>query len=503
MRFRVPHRAFARPRLPRARARARIQRVRPRAECPEIATAALVPTLASARAAPTDLPMNEASTVVIVGAGFGGLTAARALRGAPVHVTVVDRTNHHLFQPLLYQVAMAGLSPAEIAAPIRGVLSQDENTDVMLAEVVDFDLARKKVLLVDGELAYEWLIVAAGARTSYFGHAQWERVAPGLKTVEDATEIRRRVLTTYELAEREADAARRRELLTFVVVGAGPTGVELAGALAELARTVLARDFRAIKPHGARVVLVEGGERVLPAMPPDLSRRAREQLEELGVEVRLDARVSDVDEHGVTLGGERVLAATTVWAAGVAPSPLAEKLGAPRDRQGRVVVGRDLSLPAHPEVFVLGDMARVEQDGQPLPGLSPVAMQQGRYVARAIALDIGGEPREPFRYRDKGSMATIGRSRAVAESGRLHLSGLIAWLAWLFVHVFYLIGFRNRTVVLFTWAWSYLTYRRGARIITPRTWAPHSSAPLPRPLIRAQKADGTTRPEHPPELAPP
>jgi NADH dehydrogenase len=417
--------------------------------------------------------------VVIVGGGFGGLNAAKDLRRAPVRITVLDRTNHHLFQPLLYQVAMAGLSPAEIAAPIRGVLAHQENATVQLAEVVGVDLANKQVLLADGKVGYDFLVLAAGARTSYFGHPEWEDAAPGLKALEDATEIRRRVLTAFETAERSDDEEARRELLTFVVIGAGPTGVELAGALGELARTVLASDFRAIRPREARIILLEGGTRVLPTMPPDLSQRALEQLEEMGVEVHLEAKVTTIDARGVELQGDgRIDARTILWAAGVAPTPLAKSLGVPLDRQGRIIVGDDLSLPSHPEVFVIGDMAHVEQDGAPLPGLCPVAIQQGQAVATTIVRDIIGEPREPFRYWDKGTMATIGRSRAVVESGRVHLSGFLAWLAWLFVHILYLIGFRNRAVVLLTWAWSYLTYRRGARLITPRTWAPHASLPL-------------------------
>jgi NADH:ubiquinone reductase (H+-translocating) len=391
-----------------------------------------------------------------------------------VRVTVVDRTNHHLFQPLLYQVAMAGLSPAEIAQPVRAILSENENTRVVLAEVSRVDLAKREVVLTDGEpLAYDTLILATGARTAYFGHPEWERYAPGLKALDDAVEIRRRVLLAFEHAEREVDEARRRELLTFVVIGAGPTGVEMAGALAELARKTISDDFRAIRPSDARVILVEGGDRVLPAMPTDLSERAREQLHEIGVELRLGVRVTNIDEHGVELGDERLTSATVVWAAGVEATPFTRTLGVPLDKSGRVVVGKDLSLPGHPEVFAIGDMARFEQDGAPVPGVSPVAMQQARFVAETITREQRHQPRLEFRYHDKGSMATIGRSRAVAQAGKIHLSGFIAWLAWLVIHIWYLVGFRSRLVVVITWAWSYVTYRRGARLITARTWEPH------------------------------
>ncbi len=417
----------------------------------------------------------ERPHVVIVGAGFGGLTAAKAMARMPVRVTVVDRTNHHLFQPLLYQVAMAGLSPAEIAQPVRAILSRQENSRVVLAEVARIDLDARAVHFTDGDaVAYDHLLLATGAKTAYFGHPEWEQFAPGLKALDDAVEIRRRVLMAFERAEREADEARRRELLTFVVIGAGPTGVEMAGAVAELARKTVSEDFRAIRPSDARVVLVEGGDRVLPAMPTDLSERAREQLAELDVELRLGVRVTNIDEHGVDLGGERLVSATVVWAAGVEATPLTRTLGVPLDKGGRVLVGRDLALPGHPEVFAIGDMIRFEQDGAPLPGISPVAMQQARFVAETLARELANQPRLEFRYHDKGSMATIGRSRAVAQAGRIHLSGFIAWLAWLTVHIWYLIGFRSRLVVIITWAWSYLTYRRGARLITARTWEPHS-----------------------------
>jgi NADH dehydrogenase len=408
--------------------------------------------------------------VVIVGGGFGGLTAARALRRAPVQVTLIDRTNHHLFQPLLYQVASAGLSPADIASPIRSILARQKNTRVLLAEAARIDLGAKKIVLTDGELAYDYVILAAGMKTNYFGHDDWEPYAPGLKNLEDAIEVRRRVLLAFERAERETSEARRKQLLTFVVIGGGATGVETAGAFSELSRFVLDKDFRAIRPAETRVVLVEAGDRVLPAFPDDLSASARKQLESLGVEVRTGAKVTAITDDGVELGSERIPASTVVWGAGVSVTPLAKTLGVPLDRQGRVIVAKDVSIPGHPEAFAIGDMAHFDQDGQPLPGLSPVAMQQARSVAKSIRATIAGEPRKPFRYVDKGTMATIGRSRAVAEAKGIHMSGLIAWLAWLFVHIWFLIGFRNRVIVMFEWFWSYVTYKRGARLITGQRW---------------------------------
>jgi len=408
--------------------------------------------------------------VVIVGGGFGGLLCAQGLADADVDVTVVDRTNHHLFQPLLYQVAMAGLSPAEIAAPIRGVLSAQENTRVLLAEVSGVDLDGRRVRLEGGDaLEYDWLVLAVGAKTSYFGHEEWEAHAPGLKTIDDALEIRRRVLVAFERAEMTTDDAERERLLTFVVIGGGPTGVELAGAIAELAHNVLDHDFRTIDPEKARVVLVEAGPRILAAFPEELSESAKEQLAELGVEVET-GRVTTIDEGGVELDGTRRVAARTVlWGAGVRGTRLAETLGVPLDKMGRVIVERDASIPGHPEAFAIGDMAHLEEaPGKPLPGLCPVAMQQGRYVAEVIARAKAKGDREPFAYVDKGTMATIGRSRAIAMTGRMRLRGFLAWLAWLFVHLLFLIGFRNRFVVLFTWAWSYFSYKRGARLITER-----------------------------------
>ncbi len=407
------------------------------------------------------------SRVVIVGAGFGGLAAARALADAPVQLTVVDRRNHHLFQPLLYQVATAALSPGDIAYPIRSVLRHQANASVILADVVGIDVARREVRLADGSLPYDFLIVAAGAGHAYFGHDAWEKDAPGLKTLEDALEIRRRILLAFETAERESDPAVRRDLLTFVIVGGGPTGVELAGAIAEISRHVIVSDFRSIDPREARIVLVEAGPRLLPAMLPASSETAAATLARLGVEVRVGTPVTDVDARGVSVGGERLGARTVVWAAGVAASPLARSLGVPLDRAGRVPVESDLSIPGHPEVFVIGDLSvYTHQTGRPLPGLSPVAMQQGRAAARSIRATLAGRPRHRFHYVDKGTMAVIGRSEAVAEIAGLRFSGLVAWLLWCFVHIFYLIGFRNRAIVMMEWAWAYLTYQRGARLIT-------------------------------------
>jgi len=416
-------------------------------------------------------PSKLRKRVVVIGGGFGGIAAAKALAHAPVHVTLVDRSNHYLFQPLLYQVAMAGLSPNEIATPIRSVLRQVENARVLLAEVTQVDLAERRVITRESyPLEYDYLVLAPGAVSSYFSHPEWAHVAPGLKDLDDAVEIRRRVLLAFEAAERESDPTEQRRHLTFVVIGGGPTGVELAGAIAELATFVLARDFRAIRPDATRVVLVEGGSRVLSAFDPELSERATQSLHEMGVETLLNARVTAIDEQGVAIGDTRIEASTVLWAAGVRASPLCERLGLPVDRAGRVQVEPDCSVPGHPEVFVIGDAASLTPAGetQPLPGVSPVAMQQGRFVARAIRNSIEKQPRGTFRYLDKGSMATIGRRRAVASVGKLKLSGFMAWLAWLTVHIFYLIDFRSKVVVLFDWAWSYFTYQRGSRLITGR-----------------------------------
>ncbi len=407
--------------------------------------------------------------MVVIGGGFGGLAAARALARQAVHVTLLDRSNHHLFQPLLYQVAMAGLSPGEIAVPIRSVLSRQANARVLLVEVLGVDLAAKRVQTKEmPAIDYDYLVLASGAQNSYFGHDDWARTAPGLKDLDDAVEIRRRVLLAFEAAEREPDPTLQRQHLTFVVIGGGPTGVELAGAIAELAVFVLAHDFRAIKPDATRVVLVEGSPRILGGFHPELSERATRSLEAMGVEVRTGLRVTAMDETGVSCGDVRLAASTVLWAAGVRGSELAHNIGLQVDRQGRAHVEQDCSIAGHPEVFVIGDAASFVPEGQeqPLPGVSPVAMQQGRFVARQITRSLEGRPREVFRYVDKGSMATIGRSQAVAQIGQLRLSGFVAWLAWLVVHIFYLIDFRNRLVVLFDWAWAYFAYRRGSRLIT-------------------------------------
>ena len=410
---------------------------------------------------------GEKRRIVIIGAGFGGLEAAQRLAKLPVRVTVIDRKNHHTFQPLLYQVATAGLSPAEIAAPVRWILRGRANVEVLMGEVVDFDLQRRVVKLSDLEIPYDYLIVATGASHAYFGHDEWEPLAPGLKTIEDALEIRRRVFLAFELAERRAIAKEPQLPLNFVIVGAGPTGVELAGTLAEIARQALREEFVSIDPKRTRIILLEGGPRILPAYAPDLSASAVRQLEKLGVEVRASALVTKITPGEVWVGDERIQAAVVLWAAGVAASPLGKKLGAPIDRAGRVLVNGDLSLPQHREVFVIGDLASLKDEhGSPLPGVAPVALQEGHAVAKTIAGDLRNAPRKDFHYVDKGSLATIGRAAAIAQFGKLHISGYFAWLAWLFVHVFFLIGFRNRLIVMIQWAWSYLTYERGARLIT-------------------------------------
>ncbi len=405
--------------------------------------------------------------IVIIGSGFGGLNAALKLARHPVQVTLIDRRNHHTFQPLLYQVATAGLSPGEIAAPIRWIFSGHRNVEVVLGEVHDVDLKRHVVKLADRELPYDYLIVAAGASHAYFGHDEWEPLAPGLKTIEDALEIRRRVLLAFEMAERRAASGGGQVQLNFVIVGGGPTGVELAGTLSGIARCALADEFVSIDPKSMRTILLEGGPRVLPAYPEDLSRSAEDQLRELGVEVHTSAMVTGVEPAAVVMGKTRLPAAVILWAAGVAASPLGKKLGAPTDRSGRVLVNPDLSIPGRPEVFVIGDLASLKQkNGQPVPGLAPAAIQQGKATARNILRDLEGKPRKDFNYFDKGSLATIGRSAAVGQFGKIHISGFLAWLAWLTVHIFFLIGFRNRILVLIQWAWSYFTYERGAQLIT-------------------------------------
>ena len=419
-------------------------------------------------------PGTDAAThVVIVGGGFGGINAAKELLargGDELRVTLVDRRNHHLFQPLLYQVAMAGLSPADITMPIRSIFRGERRISIRLGEVTDVDLPGKRILLGDDAIDYDFLVLACGATHAYFGHDDWEEAAPGLKTVEQATEIRRRVLTAFEKAEIETDPLVQRRLLTFVVVGAGPTGVELAGALGELSRHTLTRDFRNIDPGATRVLLIEGGPRVLPTFSEEMSAKAARSLERLGVTIWTHTRVTHVDHEGVQAGDEVVKAQTVLWAAGVRASSLGARLELELDGAGRVPVADDLSLPDHPEVFVVGDQARFVEDGQPVPGVAPAAIQQGRHAARNILHTLAGSSREPFHYWDKGMMATIGRASAVVESGKLKLSGFLAWMAWCFIHILYLIGFRNRLMVFIQWVWSYIRYRRGARLITEPKW---------------------------------
>jgi NADH:ubiquinone reductase (H+-translocating) len=435
-----------------------------------------------------------APRVVIVGAGFGGLTAAQALGRAQAEITVVDRKNHHTFQPLLYQVATAGLSPGEIAAPIRSILRRHKNVEVLLAEVTGFDLDRRVVETADQHIRYDYLIIAAGASHAYFGHDDWEAYAPGLKTVEDALEIRRRVLLAFELAERQAASGEPADPLNFVVVGGGPTGVELAGTLAEICRHALADDFRAIDPRRARIRLIEGGQHVLPTYPEDLSHSALEQLQRLGVEVITSTMVTKVEAGAIYMGQTRMEAAVIVWAAGVAASPLGKKLGEPIDNAGRVLVERDLSVPGHPEVFVIGDLAALNDEaGRLLPGVAQVAIQQGNFAAKIIRREIESktstEPRPAFHYQDKGSLATIGRAAAIAQFGKVHISGFLAWLTWLFVHIFFLIGFQNRILVFVQWAWSYFTYERGARLITGSMKLPGWSGSHDRASNPAQETE--------------
>ena len=413
--------------------------------------------------------------VVIIGGGFGGLYAAKSLRRAPVRVTLIDRRNFHLFQPLLYQVATGGLSPGEIASPLRHVLRHSRNTNVLLGETVDIDTANRKVVLHDGAVAYDTLIVATGSSHHYFGHNEWEKYAPALKTIEDATEIRSRILLAFEKAEREPDAETRHAWLTFVVVGAGPTGVELAGALGEISNDTLRDDFRNIDPSDARIILIEAGDRVLPGYPPDLSADAERSLVRLSVRTMTRTAVTEVDGTGVTVrrngDNQRIAARTILWAAGVQASPLgrilADRTGVTLDRAGRVLVEPDLTIAGHPEILVIGDLANFShQTGKPLPGVAPVAIQQGGYAGKLIRARLAGKQTPPFHYWDKGNLATIGRAAAVADFGRIHIAGVIAWLVWLFVHLMYLVGFDNRLVVFFKWAYSYLTFNRGARLIT-------------------------------------
>lgn len=421
--------------------------------------------------------------VAIIGGGFAGLNAAKRLgRSRELEITVIDRRNYHLFQPLLYQVAMAGLSPAEIAAPIRGLLSGLPSVTVIQGSAREIDVAGRRVLGDFGELAYDYVIVATGAQHAYFGQERWERFAPGLKTLEQATEIRRRVLTAFEMAERETDLEQRKHWLTFVIVGGGPTGVELAGAIGEMSRFTLARDFRRIDPKLTRVILIEAGQGILASFGPELASRAARDLEALGVQIWTNSKVTDIDASGVQVGQERIRTGTVLWAAGVRASDLGESLGAERDAQHRVKVSPELTVPGHPEVFVLGDMALViGPNGKPLPGVAPAALQQGRYAASTILDDLRGKPRKPFVYVDKGQMATIGRSRAVVQTGALHIGGFIAWLAWLVIHIYYLSGFKNRLFVLMQWAFSYLTFARGARLIVDKHWRSYPEPGPPTP----------------------
>ena len=404
--------------------------------------------------------------VVILGGGFAGLNVAQKLGNAPVRITLIDRRNHHLFQPLLYEVAAAALSPSNIASPLRRVFRHQKNVTVLLGEATGIDLPGKRVILADDSIGYDYLVVATGGTHSYFGHDDWAPYAPGLKTVEDAVEIRRRVLLAFETAERESDPALQSPWLTFVIVGGGPTGVELAGAFADIARRTLSGDFRHCDPSKARIIVVEGQPRILPTYVPALSENAKDRLQGMGVEVRTGVHVTAIGPTGVSIGDEVIAARTVIWSAGVKASPLGKTLGVPLDRAGRVEVEPDLTVPGHPEVFVIGDLAALKQDGQPIPGVAPAAIQEGQHTAKNIRRRLSDKPYVPFRYRDKGSLATIGRAAAVAQIGDLHIGGFVAWLLWLVIHVAYLIGFRNRFSVLAGWGWAYLTWERGARLIT-------------------------------------
>lgn len=416
--------------------------------------------------------------IIVIGGGFGGLQVARSLAAVDVDIVLIDRQNHHLFQPLLYQVATAGLAGPDIAAPIRRILRKQKNVEVLYATVTAIDPERRVVHMQNQSLEYDALVIATGATHSYFGHEEWSRYAPGLKTLEDAHEIRAKVLGAFEMAERAPSDEARAPWLRMVIVGAGPTGVELAGALAELSRKILHQDFRNFDPASTEILLLEGGERVLAAYPPELSNSAQRQLETLGVTVRTSALVTGIDERGVTVGeGERIESRTILWAAGIQASPILQSLGAETDRAGRVVVAPDLSLPGRPEVFVIGDAAHVESEGRPVPGVAPAAMQMGKHAARQLVRQLDGLATEPFRYRDKGSMATIGRASAVAQLGGRNLHGLVAWFAWLFVHLLFLIDFRSRLVVLINWLWAYIGYRPVARVIAELA----DEAPAERP----------------------
>jgi NADH:ubiquinone reductase (H+-translocating) len=455
-------------------------------------------------------PVDRLHQVVIIGGGFGGLYAAQSLRRAPVQVTLIDRRNFHLFQPLLYQVATGGLSLANIAAPLRYILKRQKNARVIMAEVCDFDLTERRVLVTDGSFSYDTLIVATGSENFFYGHGDWEDRAPSLKTAEDATEIRRRILMAFEIAERETDPEKVQAWLTFIVVGGGATGVEMAGALAEISCRTLRNEFRSINPRASKIILLEGQERLLPSYPVELSNRAKSQLEHLGVTVRTGVLVTDIQSDAVTFlkgkQSESILSRTVLWSAGVQASPLgkllADATGTTVDRQGRVPVAPDLSLPGYPEVFVIGDLAScIHQTGVPLPGVAPVAMQEGRYVSRLIRMRLLARTLPSFHYQDRGSMATIGRARAVAMVGRLRFSGFPAWLAWLFVHLMYIVEFPNRILILLQWAWNYFTWNRTARLITGDNLLRfrQGKAACP-PTVRSGMDAGHERPEENPEV---
>lgn len=416
-------------------------------------------------------PLMKQAQVVVVGGGFAGINAVKKLsQNKDLHITLIDRRNYHLFQPLLYQVATAGLSPADIATPIRSIFSENKNVTVFLGNIDRVDLKNKTIYGNDKPLSYDYLILACGAKHSYFGHNEWEEFSPGLKTLEQATEIRRRILLAFEEAEKEPDLDKQKQLLTFVVVGGGPTGVELAGAIAEISRYTLEKDFRHIDPTRTRVILIEAGNRVLAAFSEKMSKRAARDLEHLGVQIWTSSRVSKVNVDSVELGSEAIKAKTILWAAGVLPSSLGKSLGTPLDPQGRVIVEKDLSLPGFPEAFVLGDQARFDENEKPLPGLAPVAIQQGKHAAKNIIRKLHNQPTEPFKYLDKGITATIGRKKAVLQVDNIQFGGFFAWMAWLFIHIYYLIGFKNRFIVFFQWAWSYMTLKRGARLIVNKEW---------------------------------
>lgn len=412
--------------------------------------------------------IGDLHTVVIIGAGFGGLEAAKALGKQPVKVTVIDRNNYHLFQPMLYQVGTAGLAPSEITSPIRNILRKQQNTEVLMEEVTGVDVEGQHVLMGDQSVPFDYLIVATGASNNYFGHEDWQRFAPGLKSVVDAMAVRDKILLAFERAELEKDAEKRKALLTFVLVGGGPTGVELAGALAELATEAFKGDFRHIHPSSARIILVEGKSRIMPEFPPSLTRKAHKKLNRLGVEIRTGVHVKAVDADCVMIGDQRLEAKNVIWTAGVKASPAGQWLQTEIDHDGRVKVQSDMTIPGHHNIFVIGDTALAKQNGKPLPGLAPVALQEARYVAAVIADRIAGKVHtRPFRYFDKGTMATVGRSFAVVDIGILHFTGFLAWLTWLFIHILFLIGFRNRLIVFTQYAWGYFTFQRGARIILP------------------------------------